>query len=72
MLFGVWERVLNVCASIRNGVLSSNIIPQVYANLILATSSTAAPSAYATSDADPYDSGYEGDDEWESDSSSWR
>ena len=48
------------------------IIPHPHANLIPATSSTAAPSAYAPSDTDPYCSGYEGDDELEPDSISWR
>ena len=58
------------CALISNGVPSSNIASHPYANLILATSSTAAPSAYAPSDTDPYDSGYEGDDKWEPDPTS--
>ena len=65
MLLGAWERVLNVSALIRNGVLSSNMAPHPPADLILANSSTAAPSAYAASNTDPYDSGYEGDDERE-------
>ena len=72
VLLGAWQRVLNVSALILSGLLSSNIVPHPHADLILATSSTAAPSAYAPSDADPYDSGYEGDDEWEPNSISWR
>ena len=72
VLLGAWQRVLNVCALIRNGVLSSKTVTHAHADLILATSNTAAPGALASSDTDPYDSGYEGDDEREPDSFSWR
>ena len=72
MVLCAWERVSNVSALIRNGVSSSSMALYSPTNLILATGITAAPSAYAASDTDPYDSGYEGDDEREADSVSWR